>query len=116
MKAWKGLLLVLAALSLGACMERQHKPETYGEAMQQRGEVNKAVGDKWQRGNAKVERGTRMMADAQKDQEEGQRLIREGREEMRAAEEEGRMLRGQPLSTEPTAPTSPAPAPAPAQY
>lgn len=112
---WKGLLLALAVMALGACMERQKEPGSFGEQMQLRGDANKAVADKWQRGNEKVERGTRMIEESHKDEAEGQRLIREGRDEMRAAEEEARAVRRQPLPAEPTAPASPAPAPAP-QY
>lgn len=110
MRAWTGILLALA-LMLGACMQRQERPATFGEAMQQRGEANKEVGDKWQRANDKVKRGTAMMEESQRNQIEGERLIREGRNEMREAEEEARRVRGQPLTTEPTTPTNPAPAP-----
>lgn len=103
MKARTGILLALAML-LGACAHRQESPPTYGEAMQERGQVNKEVGDKWERGNEKVQRGTRMIEDSSKDRAEGERLVREGRNEMRAAEDEGRRVRQQPLSNEPAAP------------
>lgn len=114
-KVMTGILLALAFL-LGACAERQEKPRTFGEAMQQRGEANQEVGEKWQRGNEKVQRGTRMIQDSQRDLAEGQRLVREGRNEMHEAEQEGARVRHQPISTEPTAPSSQAPADAPKTY
>ncbi|HEX5391960.1 MAG TPA: hypothetical protein VFW68_01675 [Rhodocyclaceae bacterium] len=110
MKARTGFLLALALL-LGACAHRQDAPQTFGEAMQERGASNKEVGDKWQRGSEKVERGTRMTEESRKDEAEGQRLIREGRNEMREAEEEGQRVRRQPLGNEPTTPPGPAEAP-----
>lgn len=77
------------SLLLGACASQQ-EPQNYGEAMQERGAMNKDVGDKWQRGNEKVQRGTRMVSD-------GQALVEEGRREMTEAESKGRAVRQTPM-------------------
>lgn len=104
MKAVTGIVLCVV-LGLAGCAQRQQAPSDFGEAMEQRGDVNKAVADQWERGNDKVQRGTRMVEEARKDTEEGERLIREGRNEMRAAESDARVMRQQPV------PVPPAPAP-----
>lgn len=106
MKAMTGVALCLV-LGLGACAQRQQAPSDFGEALEQRGEANKAVADQWQRGNDKVQRGTRMIEQARKDTAEGQRLINEGRNEMRAAESDARLMRQQPLAEPEPAPPAP---------
>lgn len=109
MNARTGVMLVLVLL-LGACTQRQ-QPETFGDALEQRGQASKAVADRWQAANAKVQRGTRMVEDARRSEAEGERLIREGRTEMREAEEQARLLRRQPLPAEGTPPAEPEPPP-----
>lgn len=106
MKAATGIVLCVV-LGLSACAQRQQGPADFGEALEQRGNVNKAVADQWQRGNDKVQRGTRMVEQARKDAEEGERLIREGRNEMRTAESDARLMRQQPMPG--SAPPEPAP-------
>lgn len=114
MKAVTGIVMCMA-LGLSACAQSQKAPSDFGEALEQRGDVNKAVADQWQRGNDKVQRGTRQVEQARKDTEEGQRLIQEGRNEMRAAESDARVIRQQPVPAEPGSSTPPAPSPPPPQ-
>lgn len=100
MKARAGIVLC-AVLALGACAQRQEAPANFGESLEQRGQDNRAVADQWQRGNDKVQRGTRMVEQARKDTAEGERLIQEGRNEMRAAETDAKVIRQQPIQAEP---------------
>lgn len=83
--------LICLSLALGACSSwRADEPRTFGEQMQNRADMNKEVGAKWQRGHDKVQRGQRMIND-------GNAMIREGEREMREAEEQARAVRQSPV-------------------